>query len=1264
MCGAVRIGTRPWLVCVSLWLGTLLSCLEGADRVLAGPSSGVITNISQFYRGTDPGQGANPSVQLEGVVCWANRSNGELILQDETGAILVEAGWRGRAYRAGQRVVIRGDWSLIQKRLRQSALVENDGLHSALEQSGALFLKAGRHPIIVGWFDAAGEYSLEVSYQGPGLPRQTIPDSALFRAVVDAASGATNWVNGLEYRGYEGRWKHLPDFSRLRPVKSGTVANFDIGVKSRTNYVGLEFTGFIELPSDGAYTFYTKSDDGSRLWIETSSRDRGLVQAVSSTGVTTNTDGPRLSARQLVPGQILPPGDAPQWSVTEGIATFIRKDSGLWEIELTANSGSIQIECPDALDECTALLSQSRIRAAGISETLLTSDGRVAAGKLVVPGFDQIELVWAAPQFWGLYPIQTIADAAANIPQTNAVRHPKGTARIDAASHSLWLRDDTGEVLVRTAQELPKTNGGLIEALGFLRQRGRSLVLEKAVYRPWMESTNSTGPLPLLTKVEEVHRLSPDEAEKKYPLKVRGVITCLGEGARVLQDETRGIWFDVSAGVELPPLWELVEMEGVSGPGDFAPVMTISRIERLGGGKPPEPARPSWDLLLNGAMDCQYVELQGVVSQVQSNDVVLLINGGELKVDVDLREQELKPYLNSLVRLRGVLCAQWSPQTHQVIVGQVRMEGTQIHRDDAAPADFFAIPLKRIPDLWLFSLQSSVLRRVKVAGQFLCRHDREFYLQDQTNGLRFILKEPAILKPGDRIEVVGYPELGGPSPLLKAATVRTIGSAPLPVPATPSADYLLNSSLDATLIQLESHLAGLYRHRGDLVMEMHCGSRIYQARMPMNEKDHLDLPVGSRVRLTGVCAGKGGRRSAGRDNDSMELLVSSPKDIVILARPSRWTIGHALGVLAVLAVVLLMAGGWIYSLRGQVDRRTRQLREEIEERKQIEVDLLDNKMRLESEIEERERLEKEKERIHKKLVDASRQAGMAEVATSVLHNVGNVLNSVNVSAGLIRRLIRESTGPRVSKLAALLDEHRGDLAGFLTQGGRGGKVITHLQSLGQGLISEQAAVLREVEGLSGNIGHIKEIVARQQSYAKVSNVLEVQSVPALLEDALQLSADMLARHQIQVARQFDDVPEVLVDKHKVLEILVNLVSNAKQAMSSNAAGERRLTLRVGGQPGDLVGISVADNGIGIPPENLTSIFSHGFTTKKDGHGFGLHSAAIFAREMGGSLRVHSDGPGKGARFTLELPVRPPEAASTPDTRHPTLGLESIIARPQ
>ena len=279
------------------------------------------------------------------------------------------------------------------------------------------------------------------------------------------------------------------------------------------------------------------------------------------------------------------------------------------------------------------------------------------------------------------------------------------------------------------------------------------------------------------------------------------------------------------------------------------------------------------------------------------------------------------------------------------------------------------------------------------------------------------------------------------------------------------------------------------------------------------------------------------------------------------------------------------------------------------------------------------------EALHQQLVRASRQAGMAQVATSVLHNVGNVLNSVNVSAGLILDLIRSSSGSRVSKLSALLEEHRSDLAGFLAEGDRADHVIAYLRTLGERLISERATVLQEVEGLSSNIGHIKEIVARQQSYAKASGILEVLSIPALLEEAVRINADALARHQIQVVRQFEDVPEVLVDKHKVLEILVNLISNAKHALASNVPDQRRLTLRLGMPPGDLIDISVEDNGMGIAPENLTSIFSHGFTTKKDGHGFGLHSAAIAAQEVGGSLHVRSDGLGKGATFILQLPMR-------------------------
>jgi C4-dicarboxylate-specific signal transduction histidine kinase len=280
------------------------------------------------------------------------------------------------------------------------------------------------------------------------------------------------------------------------------------------------------------------------------------------------------------------------------------------------------------------------------------------------------------------------------------------------------------------------------------------------------------------------------------------------------------------------------------------------------------------------------------------------------------------------------------------------------------------------------------------------------------------------------------------------------------------------------------------------------------------------------------------------------------------------------------------------------------------------------------------------EKLHQQLVEASRQAGMAEVATSVLHNVGNVLNSVNVAAAVILNLTRKSSGSQVAKLAALFEEHRHDLGVFLTQAGRVDQVIGFLKALDQHLASEQTAMLKELQELTGNIDHIKEIVSRQQSYAKVSGMQELQSVPALLEDALRMHTDSLTRHDVEVVRQFEPVPEVVVDKHKILQILVNLISNAKDALCDHHTGARRLTLRVGLQGENRVAISVADNGRGIEPENIMRIFSHGFTTKKDGHGFGLHSGAITATEMGGSLLVQSDGAGKGATFTLELPIQP------------------------
>ena len=133
----------------------------------------------------------------------------------------------------------------------------------------------------------------------------------------------------------------------------------------------------------------------------------------------------------------------------------------------------------------------------------------------------------------------------------------------------------------------------------------------------------------------------------------------------------------------------------------------------------------------------------------------------------------------------------------------------------------------------------------------------------------------------------------------------------------------------------------------------------------------------------------------------------------------------------------------------------------------------------------------------------------------------------------------------------------------------------------------------------------------------------------------------LSRHDVEVIREFETVPPLNVEKHKILQILVNLLRNAKHACQDSGRADKRMTVRVANGDGR-IRISVMDNGVGIPPENLTRIFNHGFTTRKDGHGFGLHSGALAAKEMGGSLTVHSDGPGQGAAFTLELPCSMPK----------------------
>ena len=272
------------------------------------------------------------------------------------------------------------------------------------------------------------------------------------------------------------------------------------------------------------------------------------------------------------------------------------------------------------------------------------------------------------------------------------------------------------------------------------------------------------------------------------------------------------------------------------------------------------------------------------------------------------------------------------------------------------------------------------------------------------------------------------------------------------------------------------------------------------------------------------------------------------------------------------------------------------------------------------------------------LLEVSRAAGMAEVATGVLHNVGNVLNSVNVSCTLLIEQITRSKVEGVSRVAELLAEKEDDLARFFAEDKRGTQVPAYLASLAAALEEERRAMLYESESLRDRIDHIKEIVSMQQSYGRVSGVKETLRPALLMEDALKLNVDALARHGIEIVKRYEPVPSITVDKNKVLQILLNLIGNAKYACMENL-GEKTITLRILNNGPARIRMQVSDNGKGIPPENLDRIFQHGFTTRKSGHGFGLHSGALAARDLDGSLNAYSHGPGLGATFTLELPCQ-------------------------
>lgn len=289
-------------------------------------------------------------------------------------------------------------------------------------------------------------------------------------------------------------------------------------------------------------------------------------------------------------------------------------------------------------------------------------------------------------------------------------------------------------------------------------------------------------------------------------------------------------------------------------------------------------------------------------------------------------------------------------------------------------------------------------------------------------------------------------------------------------------------------------------------------------------------------------------------------------------------------------------------------------------------------------ITERKKNELDLAKSHRQLLSISRQAGMAEVATSILHNLGNMLNSANVSMALVKESLSQPYYEKWFKIIKLIKTQHQTLGDYFTQDKTGKLIPDYLVELADIIAENHKRKTAEIEHLNEILCHINGIVAMQKSISGTSGVVEETAIPEIIDTALNITSVSEKNQGIMITKKLDDVPPIYTDKSKLLQIIINLIRNAKAAVSDNPKGKGRNIDIVIKKTSKKIRIRVIDNGIGIKPENITLIFSFGFTTKKDGHGFGLHRSALSAKELGGALQAESHGENYGATFTLTLPT--------------------------